>query len=188
MDKKIIERIASSKILLDILLAFEDFLDSNDLYVYKNWIKGEVIDGPHVSRYWVTITLRYDYKEMPDPDGAKRLIANGLEVEYKKDKQEYYFKDLRMGDAANTTGLGFTVHDSLDKTPKPKHVPVWLIEIKIPRRFIESAIEEDLMDFDDDVDMEDVSDAKDAGVDKETSVKSGEELDDTPEEEEEISL
>lgn len=173
MDDNILKRIASSKILLDILLVFEDFLDSNDLYVYKNWIKGEIAEGPIVSRYWVKITLKYSHRDMPDPAGAERLIKNGLSVSYRKEQQEYFFKDIRMGDSANITGLGFTQHDSLDKSPKPKLIPVWLIDIKMPRRFIESVIEEDLYDYDG-VDPEDISDAKDENIDKETSSKSDE--------------
>ena len=82
----IIKKIASSKILLDVLIAFEDFLDSNDLYVYKNWFDGEIVEGPIISRYWISVTLKYPYRKMPDPEGAERLVRNGVSVKYKKAK------------------------------------------------------------------------------------------------------
>jgi hypothetical protein len=60
--------------LLDILLQVEDVLDSLDTYVFKHWINGEVVQGPKIRKFWVTISLKYDYEDMPDPRAALRLL------------------------------------------------------------------------------------------------------------------
>jgi hypothetical protein len=176
MEKEFLERIASSKILLDVLIAFEDFLDSNDIYAYKNWLRGEVVAGPIIDRYWVTVLLKYPFGAMPDPLGAQRLMDQDIKVKYKKIGEEFFFKDLSMIDSQNLTGLGFSTKLNLQQTPPPnKIVPLWLVEITMPRRFIEGVIEQDLSDYDDRLDLEDISDAKDADIDAETTIEGGDE-------------
>ena len=36
---------------MSTLLDFERVLDEADLYAYKNWVIGELVDGPTVGRY-----------------------------------------------------------------------------------------------------------------------------------------
>ena len=165
----IIKKIASSKILLDVLIAFEDFLDRNDLYAYRNWDMGEVIAGPEISRYWVKITLKYAYKNMPDPTGAERLVRNGLRVTYRKEQEEHYFDDVSMTDRMNVTGMGFSAMNEIENTEEPEMIPVWLIDVVMPRRFIESVIEDDIVNFDGEIDLEDLMSARTANIDSKNS-------------------
>ena len=74
--KATLDNLIDSSSDLDILLEFEEVLDNLNLYAYKNWDYGEVIAGPEVSKYWITVTLMYPRKLMPDPDGALRLTKN----------------------------------------------------------------------------------------------------------------
>ena len=80
-----IKKISETNTLLDMLLEVEKVLDSCDLYAYANWKKGEVLEGPTLERHWVNVKLLYPYNDMPDPEGAKRLIARQCIVDYKKD-------------------------------------------------------------------------------------------------------
>lgn len=180
-QRELIKKITSSKILLDVLVAFEDFLDNNDLYAFRNWIKGEIIAGPFIERYWVTVILKYPYKCMPDPEGAQRLVDQGVKVRFKKHQQEFYYKDLQMSDSVNVTGLGFTQQTTMQTTPKPEIVPLWLVEMTMPRRFVEDIIEQDLEDYEGTIDLEDISDARDANIDAESAMKG-----DTGDEEDEL--
>ena len=50
-----IKKISETNTLLDMLLEFEKVLDTADIYAYKNWIKGEVLEGPKLNRHWVTV-------------------------------------------------------------------------------------------------------------------------------------
>lgn len=83
-------KIHKSQTLLDILLAFEEYLDNLDIYTFKNWIDGDVVEGPLVRRYWATIVLKYAYEKMPDPVGGLRILKHGGKVRFLKAKQEIY--------------------------------------------------------------------------------------------------
>jgi hypothetical protein len=154
----------------------EDFMDSLDLYVFKNWFEGEIVDGPKIRRYWVSMTLKYAYQEMPDPAGAERLIRHGVKVFYRKAKEE--------------SSVDVETPDDLESNNKPKmkQEEIWLIEIQIPRRFIEELDDSDLeMHVDDEiVDVEDVSDARDENIDdKDAFEQDGDPADDAGADEEE---
>ena len=43
-----VKKISETNTLLDMLLEFEGVVDNFDLYAYKNWDKGEVIDRKSV--------------------------------------------------------------------------------------------------------------------------------------------
>ena len=77
--------IHKSTSLLDALLEFEKALDEMGLYTYKNWDKGEIVEGPKISRYWIETTLMYPLNEMPDPTGGQRLLGYDCKVSYKKE-------------------------------------------------------------------------------------------------------
>lgn len=64
---KNIENIYGSTTSLEILKNFERVLDELDLYVYENWLDGELVAGPLDSRYWVTCKFMWPLKEMPNP-------------------------------------------------------------------------------------------------------------------------
>ena len=68
--------------LLDVLIEFEKSMDEMGIYTYKNWMEGEVVDGPKVGRYWVDITLMYPREQMPDPAGGQRLMGYDCKVYY----------------------------------------------------------------------------------------------------------
>ena len=44
---------------LDTLLDFERVLDELDLYVFANWKKGELVEGPVYEKYFVTCTFMW---------------------------------------------------------------------------------------------------------------------------------
>ena len=89
--KDTLDNLVDSSNDLNVLLEFEEVLDNLNIYSYKNWEYGEVIAGPEVSKNWVTVTLMYPYKLMPDPDAAMRLIKHG--VPYSMEKM--YPKNLK---------------------------------------------------------------------------------------------
>lgn len=144
-----LEKLSDSTHLLDLLLDFEQVLDSLDIYVYKHWLNGEVYRGPIVRRHWVTVDVRYPYHQMPDPRAALRLVKHGIQVEFNRVKQEQ---------PGNIT--------------EPDHEPAtytdWIITITMPRLLIDTTKETDLELYDDDVDTDDVTAAKDIGLDDES--------------------
>ena len=75
----------SRKSALDVLMQVDEYLESLNIYAYPNWFSGEIVDGPRIEKYWVTVTLMYPRKMMPDPAGAERIIASGGKVYYAED-------------------------------------------------------------------------------------------------------
>lgn len=144
--QSVLSRLATDKDAFSMLLEFERTLDKVDLYAYENWFNGELVAGPQISRYWVTCVFMYPYKMMPDPEGALRLEKYGCEVSFEED----IFKNpVRVRDSSD-------YENQYNKKAKIKKHKVWLVTIKMPRRFIDEEID-DAISFMKDVDV-DVSD------------------------------
>lgn len=144
------QKLFKQKSLLDVALEVEKFLDFMNIYVYPNWFEGELVVGPLVGRYWITVVLCYDFNKMPDPAGARVLHDVGVKCDYKKDVMMVPIKIE-------------TPNDFRPNSKKPKLEPkkVWHVELKIPRRFIDEIDFSDLEELDDEVDVNAVSDATD---------------------------
>lgn len=137
----IVSKISKKEDLLDILLDVESYLDDANLYVFDNWIKGIVVQGPNVKKYWVEIVLKYDHKDMPDPEGGLRLTPHGTRIKFKKAEEEVPMPIHSPDDYEPGT-----------KRPRMKKVPIWLVYLKIPRRFVD-AVDQDMLDqYDDETD------------------------------------
>ena len=147
-----IKKISETNTLLDMLLEFEKTLDGLDLYAFKNWDGGEILEGPTLGRHHLTVKLMYPHAKMPDPDGAKRLMARDCLVEYTKDtlikpKRVRSFDDLII----EVKPDGIPSYKAKTTTEN-----VWVVEVKMPRRYVdEFNIDKVKADEDAYVDMED---------------------------------
>ncbi len=122
---KNVERIYDSNSSFQIVKDFERVLDELDLYVFKNWVDGELASGPEISRHWVTCSFMWPHEKMPDPMGGKRLLDYDCKVGYLKTSMIKPRKIRNPEDVRPDTNKG-----KLDKEP------VWLVEIKMPKKLI----------------------------------------------------
>lgn len=120
-----IETIYGSNNALNTLKDFERVLDELDVYVYDNWIDGELSEGPVESRYWVTCTFMWPHKNMPDPQGGKRLLDFGCSIAFQQDEITTVRKVKTPDDIRPGTKKG-----------KIDTVKVWFVEIKIPKKLM----------------------------------------------------
>ena len=131
---------------LETLMQIDGVLESLNVYAYKNWIEGEIVDGPQIERYWVTVTLLYPHKMMPDPDGAERLINNGCKVYYGKDTLTTAAKLIEPEDSE------IDPNDPNKRRAKKVLRPVLLVTLEVPRGLIDtvesSRVKVDDMQFD----------------------------------------
>lgn len=124
---------------LRILTDFERVFDRLDIYLYENWKKGELVEGPIVERHRVKCAFMYRQNEMPNPQGGTRLTENGCKVTFKKDtlleprKIESY-ADYRPG----------------TKKPHFDPTPVWIVEVCMPKPVLKSYGQEDKQDINED--------------------------------------
>lgn len=131
---QIVDRLSKDTNLLDIAIDIESYLDDANLYVFKNWIKGVLVKGPITRKYWVDVIFKYEQHEMPDPEGALRLLPHGTKVQFQK-AHELVSMPIESPDD----------YEPGTKKPKMKRKPCWLVHMRIPRRFIE-AVDQDLID------------------------------------------
>jgi hypothetical protein len=144
MDYKLdLKTIEETPHLLDILIQVEDILDSLDIYVFKHWFNGEVVQGPKIRKFWVTVSLRYDYEGMPDPRAALRLLKHGIYVKYNKVPVEKLKND-------------------------DQHL-CWVLDIEIPRKLLGGMNNSDVDFYDQSIDADDVNSSVDDGVNADTA-------------------
>ena len=157
---QVVKRIDDSPDLVDVMIGIEDYLDRNDLYAFKNWILGELVDGPHIKPYWIVVTFKWPHKQMPDPQGGMRLIPQGTKVRFRLDHENVPQPIIHPSDYEPNT-----------HKPKIKAEKVWLVELTIPRRFVED-LETEILDLYDDrvEDMETVEDAEAEGNTEEDTI------------------
>ena len=146
----VIKRLTAKSDLLSIMIDIENYFDNANLYAFDNWFSGELVDGPLIRKYWIDITLKYTYKKMPDPRGGLRLTPHGTKIDYRK---AYELVAQPINNPSD--------YEPGTRKPKMKKEPIWLIHMKIPRRFVE-ALDKELLDtYADEIEDETGEDAED---------------------------
>jgi hypothetical protein len=123
---KNLQTLSENNSAFNTLKDFERVIDELDIYVYKNWLDGELIAGPDVSRYGVACSFMWQRKDMPDPQGAKRLSDYGCEVVYKKEHVLIPRKIKQPSDFRPGTKKG-----------KIDAHPVWVVEVTMPKKLMQ---------------------------------------------------
>jgi len=149
------------------LLDYERVLDEADVYAYKNWELGELVQGPDVKRYTVSCIFMWPYKLMPDPRACKRLASIGCKIKFKKTHIKVPVEVLDYEDFVPGT-----------RYPKMAKRHIWLVYIEMPKELMDEIREgsidladqtidlEELNDsYEDDLDQEDIKDDESVGTD-----------------------
>ena len=142
---------------MSTLLDFERVLDEADLYAFKNWDLGELVDGPDIKKYSVVCVFMYPLKVMPDPRGGKRLIGIGCSVHYKKTEIEIPIKIETPDDYKPGTHY-----------PKMIKRKVWLVRIEMPKQLMNEIREGSIDLADQTIDLDELDEAYEQDYDQET--------------------
>jgi hypothetical protein len=156
---------------LDTLLNFERVIDELDVYAFSNWKTGELVAGPEYEKYWITCTFMWPENLMPDPRGGERLLDYGCEIKYQKSELSYPTSVTKPEDYKPGT-----------KFSKSQTVPVWLVEITMPKQLMTDIQQGSLELENEKLDMEDIDQAYETGEDEEASGEGGDETQDQNEE------
>jgi len=149
-----IKTISMTDSAVNTLLDFERVIDELDVYSFENWKRGELVVGPEYEKYFVKCTFMWPYKLMPNPRGGERLLDYGCEIKYKKDQLSYPVKVKDPKDFEPGT-----------KVPKMKHIPVWLVEIVMPKQLMQEINQGSLELESGTVDVEDIEQSYEEGAD-----------------------
>jgi len=141
-----------------LLLDYERVLDEADLYAFKNWELGELVQGPTAKRYSVGCIFLWPYKLMPDPRGAKRLVKIGCKVRFKLTKIRVPVIVKDYDDFVPGT-----------RYPKMEERKVWLVSIEMPRELMDDIKEGSIDLAGQTIDLQDLEDSYDDDLQKEDS-------------------
>jgi len=137
------------------LLDFERVLDELDMYAFKNWDRGELVQGPDISKYKITCIFMWPENLMPDPRGGRRLLPFDCDVKFKKVDMKIPVKVTEPSDYAAGTHIARLI------TKK-----VWLVEITMPKNLI-ADIRTGSIDLEgEEIDLQDLDDAYAEDIDK----------------------
>jgi hypothetical protein len=135
---------------MSVILDFERVLDEADLYAFKNWELGELVQGPVTKRYSVGCMFMWPFKLMPDPRGAKRLLHLGCKILWKKTKIRVPVEVVDYEDFQPGT-----------RYPKMKERAIWLIYIEMPKELMDDIREGSIDLADQTIDLNDLDEAYD---------------------------
>lgn len=145
---------------LSTLLDFERVLDEVDMYAYKNWINGELVQGPITEKYWVTCAFSWPYKMMPDPKAGLRLLDYNCKVSFEEDYITYPKKVEGPED-----------FDPGTKKPKAVKKKVWIVTIRMPIELLND-IHQGFLELESEtIDTSDIDEAENATMDAEAPME-----------------
>jgi hypothetical protein len=142
---------------MNILLDFERVLDESDLYAYRNWDLGELVQGPDVRRYSVSCIFMWPYDLMPNPKGARRLTNIGCNVKFAKSKIKVPMEIKNYDDYVPGT-----------RYPKMEERKIWFVYIEIPKELLDDIKEGSIDLAGQTIDLEDIDNAYDKDLEKTT--------------------
>lgn len=137
------------------LLDFERVLDELDLYAFRNWKLGELVQGPDISRYTVSCTFMWPEKLMPDPRGARRLLPFDCRILFKKTRIKIPVKIEEPDDFVPGTHKARLIEK-----------PVWLVEIQMPKSLMTDIRTGSIEIEGQDIDMEELDSAYSEDLDQ----------------------
>ena len=139
---------------MSTLLDYERVLDEADVYAFKNWKHGELVQGPNVGRYACKCVFMWPYKLMPDPRAALRLVNIGCKVTYGKGEVEVPVEVKDYDDFNPGT-----------RYPKMHKRKVWFVEVVVPVDLMDD-IKEGTIDLaDQTIDLSEIDDAYNEDLD-----------------------
>jgi hypothetical protein len=156
MVAKTIRNLYLSEGSLNTLLDFERVLDEMDLYAFRNWELGELVEGPDIGPYKVGCIFMWPEKLMPDPRGAKRLLPFDCEVKYQKTSMKVPVQVKDPSDFQQGTHVA-----------KLEDKVVWLVEIVMPKSLMNDILTGSLELEDETIDLQDLEDSYQQDLDNE---------------------
>jgi len=151
-----VKNIYMSEGVIATLLDYERVLDEMDIYAFKNWELGELVEGPDISRYAVSCVWMWPEELMPDPKAAQRLLPFGCKCKWKKTTMEVPVKVEDPDDYRPGT-----------RKPKLLKKKIWLVELELPKYLINDIRQGSFELEDTDIDMGDLDSAYEQDIDLE---------------------
>ena len=116
---------------LDAAMEVAAFMDQIGAFAFDNWIDGELVFGPQVEKYYVTIKLMFPNKMPPNPAVFERL--SNLECMIDLEEDTYKRVSLIKNDD-NIQPIEYSAQNGFQK--KVFEHKVWIVTIRVPQRYL----------------------------------------------------
>lgn len=115
---------------LDAAMEVAAFLEQVGAFAFDNWIDGELVYGPVIEKYYVTIKMMFPKKLPPNPAVFERLTNLECIVELNEDtyKRVALIRDDKVQPLEFSADNGFT-----KKTFEHR---VWIVTVRVPQRYL----------------------------------------------------
>lgn len=115
---------------LDAAMEVAGFLEQVGAFAFDNWVDGELVFGPLIEKYYVTVKLMFPQKLPPNPAVFDRLTNLECIVELEKDtyKRVALVKDNTRSSIEMGSGEAFQKQMFTHK--------VWVLTLKVPQRYL----------------------------------------------------
>lgn len=150
-----IKGIMTSDGSMSLLLDYERVLEEADIYAFKNWLLGELVNGPVSKKYTVSCVFMWPKKLMPDPRAVKRLLAIGCDVAFAESTIKVPIEVKNYDDFVQGT-----------RYPKGVKKKVWFVEIVIPKKLMNDFKEGSIDLAGQTIDLQEIEDAYEDDMDK----------------------
>ena len=137
------------------LMDFERVLDELDLYAFKNWQLGELVQGPDIGKYKVGCIFMWPEELMPDPRGGRRLLPFDCDVKYKRSSIKIPIKIEEPDDFVAGTHKARLIEKK-----------VWLVEIVMPKALMSDIRTGSIEMEDQSIDLEDLDQSYEEDLDQ----------------------
>jgi hypothetical protein len=150
-------KLRESSNTLELLLDMERVLDQLDIYTYKNWYAGELVEGPLTSRYFVTASFMWPKQMTPDNRVFRKFRDYGIITKLTEDTLNYTVRPQDYDDFEPGSFM-----------PKTESIPVWVVELRVPKELMQEVKTGYAEIEGQQVDLQDLDKAYENDLDKET--------------------
>lgn len=115
---------------LDAAMEVAAFMEQIGAFAFDNWIDGELVFGPQIEKYYVTIKLMFPNKMPPNPAVFERLTNLECMVELEEDT----YKRVALIKDDSERPIEYTAEQGFRK--KVFEHRVWVVTIRVPQRYL----------------------------------------------------
>lgn len=115
---------------LDAAMEVAAFLEQVGAFAFDNWIDGELVYGPAIEKYYVTIKLMFPKKMPPNPAVFERLTNLECIIEFDEDT----YKRVALIRDDNVEPIEYSADNGFHK--KIFEHKVWIVTLRVPQRYL----------------------------------------------------
>lgn len=115
---------------LDAAMEVAAFLEQVGAFAFDNWVDGELVFGPLIEKFHVTVRIMFPKKLSPNPAVFERLTNLECMVEFEEDT----YKRVALIKDDNVDAIEYGSNNGFSK--KTFEHKVWIVTLRVPQRYL----------------------------------------------------